>query len=160
MLDSPFVDLEQSVTFLTKKKLNLPSIITSFLLTFVRPKINDKVGFDVLGIKLHNIIKNIQVPTTLIASNNDDLVPYKHFEFIMKNYGTKDIQLQKTEKGHSEFRETNILAESFARMVEKLIINDGDIRDITFKAFNADYASNNIHGYELNTAFEILAKNP
>jgi len=58
-------------------------------------------------------IWEIQVPTNLIASHNDEMVPFEHFEKIYEHFGQTTVRMLVSDKTHSETREMAIIAECF-----------------------------------------------
>ena len=118
--DSPFLNLERSVSHIVGRKMGISPFFVGLLLGLVRNKILTKVGVDLLELNLERTVKNMKTPTLLIGSKVDELVPLEDFEFIFKNYGTRQIKFIQTNSEHNEIREEKIIAAAFISMAERL----------------------------------------
>lgn len=128
--DVPFYELENSGVYFAKKKLKVSPFLTKIVLNFISNKIQQEIGYDVFSTKTGDICKNIMIPAVLIASRNDELVPFEDFEKLLKEYGSKKIKMIITEKSHSDHRESDIVGEATLNMVNGLLNTKYNLEEI------------------------------
>ena len=140
VLDVPFYDLESTVVHFAKTKLKVPSFLMKMILGLIVGKIEEEVGVNIFHTNLKGVISKTVVPACLIASHHDEMVPFKDFQAILNNYGTKDIKMFITKKTHTEKRELEILTNAAVMLVKRLIGQDIRPEDMSVllseKSFN------------------------
>lgn len=119
--DVPYYELESCGVHFAKNKLKVSSFLTKIVLNFIANKIKEQIGFDIFETKTGNVCKDISVPAVLIASYNDELVPFEDFEKIFNSYGSRSIKMLITNKSHGDPREPQLIAEAAQSLVNALI---------------------------------------
>lgn len=130
--DVPYYELESSGVHFAKNKLKVSAFLTKIVLNFISNKIKEEIGFDIFETKTGDVCKEIRIPATLIASYNDELVPFEDFEKIFNNYGSRNIKMLITTKTHADHREPHIIAEAIQHMVNHLLNTNYTLSDIDF----------------------------
>ena len=140
VLDVPFYDLESTVVHFAKKKLKVPPFLMKIILNLISGKVQEEIGVNIFHTNLKEVIRKTTVPACLIASYNDEMVPFKDFQALLNGYGTKDIKMFITNKTHSEKRELEITTNAATMLVQRMMgqdIRHGDMSDmLSEKSFN------------------------
>lgn len=84
ILDSPFYILRESVAFFVKNRFGLSPVITNMASKLIQSKIKQVTHHDVLGISLENQLDSFKCPVILLASHQDEIVPYSHTNTIFQ----------------------------------------------------------------------------
>ena len=80
--DSPFYKLKETIAHFTRNKLGYNLFLIKLALNFIKSNIKEKTGYDIMKLNIKDSVPKITIPVSLIASKNDEMVPYKHFETI------------------------------------------------------------------------------
>lgn len=122
ILDSPFYILRESVAFFVKNRFGLSPIISNIACKLIQSKIKQVTHHDVLGITLEQDLDSFKCPVILMASHQDEIVPFSHINTIFQRITEKRKILLMTERKHNESREDHIIAEALDYVVYYLKI--------------------------------------
>jgi hypothetical protein len=88
VLDSPFSDLKLLVKDLAKTYSNIPSLLISGALKFVKHSVKKRAGFDLSTVKPIAHVEHCYVPALFGIAIDDELVPPAHHgEALYLKYG-------------------------------------------------------------------------
>lgn len=138
VLDSPFYKLKDTIAYFAKNRLGISFFLTKFAMNFISSNIKEQVGYDIINLCVKDHVSKINIPTVLIGSKNDEMVPFEHSKKIYESFSNhKKVKMFISEKKHNETREIQIISESFNEMIKNLL-NDNKISSIKmiFKLLN------------------------
>jgi len=160
VVDSPFLHLEKSVINLAKNKMRIAPFLSSMMLKLINSKIVERIGFNVLDIRVDSIVKSIDLPMVLIASKNDDLVAFEDFEYIYKHYGSRKVKMVLTDKCHNEFRENFVTAEALAYMLAHILEKKDVTKEEIVKILEIEnFATASITSNTRDPSFDLIQDN-
>ena len=122
ILDSPFYKLKDTIAYFAKNRLGMSFFLTKFAMNFISSSIKKQVGYDIINLCVKNHVKKISIPSILIGSKNDEMVPFEHSEKIFENFSNnKLVKMYISEKKHNEAREIHIISDCFNEMIKNLL---------------------------------------
>lgn len=120
--DSPFADFSKLSKELCKKHVNIPGLIVSMVLSFVKNSIMERNGLDIYKLNPIDSAPYVTTPAFFIHAKNDELVPLEHSISIFGKYkGEKTLNV--CDGSHNTARQKH-LQEKVGEFFKKYLHDD------------------------------------